>query len=95
MCPHSLLQGERFHPSDQLCGPSLDSLQKVHVFPALSAPELDAGLQVGSQSGAEGQNSLPCPAGHAAVDAAQGMVGLLGCENTLVVHVIIMLIWKQ
>jgi len=39
---------------------------------------------VGShQSGAEGQNPLPRPAGHAAGDAAQGTVGLLGCEHTL------------
>jgi len=43
---------------------------------------------VGShQSGAEGQNPLPPPAGHAAFDAAQGTVGLLGCEDTLVAHV--------
>jgi len=35
----------------------------------LRAPELDAGLQVGShQSRAEGQNPLPQPAGHAAID---------------------------
>jgi len=50
----------------------------------LRAPELDAGLQVGShQSGGEGQNLLPCPAGHAAFDAAQDTVGLLGCERTV------------
>jgi len=47
----------------------------------LRAPELDAGLQMGShQSGVEGQNPLPRPAGHAAFDAAQGMVGFLCCE---------------
>jgi len=50
----------------------------VHVFPVLQAPELDARLQVGShQSGTEGQNPLPRPAGHAAFDAAQDTVGLL------------------
>ena len=54
----------------------------------LGAPELDAGLQVGShQSGAEGQNHLPEPTGHASLDAAQDTVGLLGCERTLVAHV--------
>jgi len=48
----------------------------------LGAPELDAGLQVGShQSGAEGQNHLPRPAGHTSFDAAQDTVGLLGCEH--------------
>jgi len=54
----------------------------------LRAPELDAGLQVGSdQSGAEGQNPLARPAGHAAFGAAQNTVGLLGCEHTLLGHV--------
>jgi len=44
----------------------------------LRAPELDAGLQVGShQSRSEGQNHLPQPAGHASFDAAQDMDGLL------------------
>jgi len=54
----------------------------------LRTPELNAGLQVGSHwSGAEGQNHLPRPAGHASLDAAQDMVGLLGCERTLSAHV--------
>jgi len=53
----------------------------------LGAPELDAGLQVGShQSGVEGQNHLSRPAGHAGEDAAQDTVGLLGCERTLLAH---------
>jgi len=38
---------------------------------------------VGSQqSGAEGQNPLPQPVGHAPLDAAQDTVGLLGCKRT-------------
>jgi len=53
----------------------------------LRAPELDAGLQVGSpQSGAEGQNPLPRPAGHAVLGAAQGTVGVTGCESTLLAY---------
>jgi len=69
-------------------GPPLDLLQQLYVFAVLRAPELDAGLQVGShQSGAEGQNHLPRPAGHASSDAAQGTVGLLGCGHTLLAHV--------
>jgi len=39
------------------------------------------------QSGAEGQKPLPRPAGHTSLDAAQGTVGLLGCESTLPGHV--------
>jgi len=39
---------------------------------------MDAGLQVGShESGAEGQNPLPRPAGHASLDAAQDMICFL------------------
>jgi len=44
----------------------------------LRAPELDTGLQVGSdQSGAEGQNHLSRPAGHTTFDAARDTVGFL------------------
>ncbi|KAK4808270.1 hypothetical protein QYF61_020751 [Mycteria americana] len=61
---------------------------RVHVFPVLRTPELDAVLRVGShQSAVEGQNPLPRPAGHAALDAAQDTVGFLGCKRTLLAHV--------
>jgi len=54
----------------------------------LRVPELDAGLQVGShQSGVEGQNHPPRPTGHAASDAVQDTLGLLGCKRTLPAHV--------
>jgi len=53
----------------------------------LGAPELDAGLQVGSdESRIKGQNPLPRPAAHAALDAAQDTVGFLGCQRTLPAH---------
>jgi len=66
----------------------LDPVQQVHVCPVLWAPGPDTGLPEGShQSGAEGQNPLPRPAAHAAGDAAQGMVGLLGCQRILLGHV--------
>lgn len=45
-------------------------------------------LQVGAcERRTEGQNPPPQPAGPAAFDAAQGMVGPLGCECTLPAHV--------
>ncbi|KAK4805639.1 hypothetical protein QYF61_022397 [Mycteria americana] len=51
-------------------------------------PELDTVLQVGShQSGVEGQNHHPQPAGHGSFDAAQETVGFLGCERILPAHV--------
>ncbi|KAK4829379.1 hypothetical protein QYF61_003719, partial [Mycteria americana] len=82
------LTGEVLQPSDNFCGPPLDSLQQVHVFPVQGTPELDAVLQVGShQSRVEGQNHLPQPAGLASFDAAQDTVDFLGCKRTLLGHV--------
>jgi len=53
----------------------------------LEAPELNAGLQVGShQSTVEGQNHLPRSAGHASLNATKDVVGLLGHECTLPGH---------
>lgn len=43
-------------------------------------------MQVGSQTGAERQNSLH-PAGHNVLDATQDMIGLLSCERTLLGHI--------
>jgi len=64
------------------------SNSSMPFFCVLRAAELDAGLQMEShQNGAEGQNHLPSPAGHTCLDAAQGMVGLLGCKCTWVAHV--------
>ncbi|KAK4817241.1 hypothetical protein QYF61_005263 [Mycteria americana] len=80
--------GEVLQPSDHLCGPPLDSLQQVHVLLMLGTPELDAVLWVGShESGVEGQDHLPRPAGHASFDASQDTVGFLGCKHTLPCHV--------
>ena len=59
------LIGEVLHLSDHFCGPPLDPLQQVHVFPVLRGPELDVVL-----ARAEGQNPLLSPAGHTACDAA-------------------------
>ena len=61
---HPVLTGEVLQPSDQLHGPPLDLLQRLHVLLVLGAPELDAVLQVRShESRAEGHNHLPRPAG--------------------------------
>ena len=39
------------------------------------------------ESGVEGENPLPRPAGHTSLEAAQDTVGFLGCECTLLAHV--------
>ncbi|KAK4810926.1 hypothetical protein QYF61_013334 [Mycteria americana] len=85
-----VLIGEVFQPSDHFCGPPLDLLQQACVFLILGTPELDAVLQVGShESGAEGQNHLPQPAGHASFDAAQDTIGFLSCKRTSLAHVLL------
>ena len=45
--------GEVFHPSDHFCGPPLNPLQQVHVFPVLRTPELDK--QRGAELAAVGE----------------------------------------
>ena len=39
------------------------------------------------QSRAEGQDHLPHSAGHASFNAAQDLIGFLGCEDTLLAHI--------
>ncbi|XP_068253163.1 ubiquitin-conjugating enzyme E2 W isoform X1 [Nyctibius grandis] len=80
--------GEVLQPFDHHRGPPLDSFQQLHVLLMLGAPEMNAVLQVGShESRVKGQNHLPRRAGRASFDAAQDMVGFLGCERTLPAHV--------
>jgi len=77
-----------FEPLDHFCGPLIDMLQQVYVPPVLMIPHLDTLLQMRShQHRAEEQDHLPWPAGHASFNAAQDMVGFLGCEGTLLAHV--------
>ncbi|KAK4825708.1 hypothetical protein QYF61_002067 [Mycteria americana] len=84
---HPVFTGEVLQPSDHLRGPPLDSLQQLHVLLMLGAPELNAVVQLGShESGVEGQNHLPRPAGHTSFDAAQDTVGFLGCKRQLPAH---------
>ncbi|KAK4825848.1 hypothetical protein QYF61_003099 [Mycteria americana] len=40
-----VLTGEVFCTSNHFCGPPLDLLQQLHVFPVLRTPELDTVLQ--------------------------------------------------
>jgi len=60
---------------------------QVYVCPVLRAPELDTGLPGGvSPEWSRGAESPPRPAAHTAGDAAQGTVGLQGCQCTLPAH---------
>ena len=77
--------GRWFHPLDpSLYDPSLEALKDAHISPVPRTSCLGMVLQVGShQHKTEGQDHLLCPADHAALYAAQDMVGAPGCEGTL------------
>ena len=72
-------------PSDNLPDPPLDLLQHLHTFPVLRVPGLDAVLQMCLI--VAGKNHLPQTVGRAYFDAAQDMVGSLGCKHILLAHV--------
>ncbi|KAJ7407064.1 armadillo repeat containing 1 [Pitangus sulphuratus] len=77
-------EGEMLQSSYQHGGPPLDSLQQVDVFIVLGVPELGTAFQVGChRNRVEGRNHPPKPADHTSFDAAQDVVGLLGCKCTL------------
>lgn len=51
------------------------TLQQVHFHPVQRTPELDEALQAGSnQGGTQGQNPLPHPSGHTALNEAQDTI---------------------
>lgn len=52
------LIGKVFHPSKYFCGPPLDPVQWVFIFPVLEAPEVSLVLQVRSHNG-RGAESPP------------------------------------
>ncbi|KAK4828308.1 hypothetical protein QYF61_025320 [Mycteria americana] len=64
---------------NHLHGPSLDSLQYVHVSLVLGSSALDTVFQ--------GKVHLPQPAGNTPPDAAQDTISLLCCKGTLLAHV--------
>ena len=56
---------EALQPSDHLHGPPLNPLQKLHIFPMLGAPDLEAIVLMEPYKGrAEGYSHLLLPAGH-------------------------------
>ena len=66
------------HSSDHFCGPSLDTLQQVHISPVLRTSHLDTILQVRPlQRRVEGQDHLPHPTDLSSFNAAQDMVAFL------------------
>ena len=80
--------GEVLQPLDHPCGPPLDHLQQLHIFPVLEAPDLDAVCQLGPHKGRTGEDSrLSCLAGQTSSDGAHDTIGLLGCKCTLLTHI--------
>jgi len=77
------LIGEALQPFHHLCGPPLDSLQRLYNFLVQRASGLDTVLQMMPYRGrAEMGSPFPLSAGHSSVDAAQDTIGLLGCKHT-------------
>jgi len=70
-------------------GPPLYPLQKLHIFPVLGSPDLEAVLQLGTHKGrVEGDNHFPCPASHSSSDGTQDIIGFPGCRRTLLSQVV-------
>jgi len=60
----SVFIGEVLQSLDHLRDPPLEPVQKFHIFPLLSAPDLDAVLHLGPHRGRiEGDKHLLCSAG--------------------------------
>ena len=75
-------------PSNHLCGPPLDPLQKHHIFAVLEASDQVTVLLPGTQEGIiEGAGYLLRPPGHPSSDGAQDIIGFPGCKRTLLAHV--------
>lgn len=77
-------------PLQLSCRSYLDNVS-LHVCLLLQTPELDAVPKVGSsKTGIEGEDGPPLPAGHTALDAAQDLICFMGCECTLLGHVMLL-----
>ncbi|KAK4830661.1 LOW QUALITY PROTEIN: hypothetical protein QYF61_012541, partial [Mycteria americana] len=63
----------------QLCCPSLDTLQHLNVSLVVRGPKLNTGF--------EGHDHFPTPAGHAIFDTSQNAIGFLGHLGTLLAHI--------
>jgi len=65
----------------------LAPLQQLLILLVLGPLGLDAVRQMGPQKGkVEGDNHLPCPAGHLSLDAAHDTLGPPGCKHTMLAH---------
>ena len=82
MSPHSLLFS-RLHKPNSFSLSSQERCSslwiKVHIFPVLGAPDLDAVLLLGPhEDRIVGDNPLPLPSGHSSSDGTQDTIAFLG-----------------
>ena len=83
-----LLVGEVIHPLDHFLWSSLGCTPTGSYLSCTEDSTCGRSTPgEASQGRAEGQDHLSQPVGHTAFDAAQDMVGFLGCEGTLLAHV--------
>ena len=85
---HLVYIGELLQTLDHLCGPPPDSIQKIHLFLVLGAPDLNTVLQLGPhKSRVEGDSHLPHPADHSSSDGTWDIISIPGCKLTLLADV--------
>ncbi|KAK4830184.1 hypothetical protein QYF61_008975 [Mycteria americana] len=85
--PQLLLRRLLLQTLHQLCCPSLDTLQHLHVFLVVRGPKLNTVFEVRPhQCRVQGDDRFPSPAGHMISDTSQDAIGLLGHLGTLLAH---------
>jgi len=83
-----VLIGEVLQPLDHLCGPCLDTLQKLDIFPVLRVTDPNSVLQLGPCKGrVERSNHFPHSAGHPSSDGTWDTIGHPGCKHTFLAQV--------
>ncbi|KAK4832249.1 hypothetical protein QYF61_021601 [Mycteria americana] len=86
--PQPLLRRLLLQTLHQLCCPSLDTLQHLHVFLVVRGPKLNTAFEVRPhQCRVQGHDHFPSPAGHTIFDTSQDAIGLLGHLGTLLAHI--------
>ncbi|KAK4829016.1 hypothetical protein QYF61_001791, partial [Mycteria americana] len=86
--PQPLLRRLALQTLHQLCCPSLDTLQHLHVSLVVRGPKLNTAFEVRPhQCRVQGHDHFPSPAGHTIPDTSQDAVGFLGHLDTLLAHV--------
>ncbi|KAK4828587.1 hypothetical protein QYF61_000039 [Mycteria americana] len=73
---------------EELCCPSLDTLQHLNVLLVVRGSKLNTSFEVRPhQCRVQGHDHFPSPAGHTIFDTSQDAIGFLGHLGTLLAHI--------